>query len=99
MPELRIAIHGAAGRMGRQLVALAAADPELAMAAALESAGHPRLGDDAGNQEEQQADAIHDDDVGVDPAGGATLPVGEHERSATAGLKSEEQGQDAAEEL
>jgi len=34
--------------MGRQLVALAAADPELALKAALESAEHPRLGDDAG---------------------------------------------------
>jgi 4-hydroxy-tetrahydrodipicolinate reductase len=45
---LHVAIHGAAGRMGRRLVALAAADPELAVAAALESAGHPSLGEDAG---------------------------------------------------
>jgi len=48
MTPIRIAIHGAAGRMGRRLVALAAADPALAVAAALESAGHPRLGEDAG---------------------------------------------------
>lgn len=48
MSELRIAVHGAAGRMGRQLVALSVADPELALVAALESAEHPRLGDDAG---------------------------------------------------
>ena len=34
--------------MGRRLVALAAADSELALVAALESAGHPRLGEDAG---------------------------------------------------
>jgi len=48
MTQTRIAIHGAAGRMGRRLIALAAADPELAVVAALESAGHPRLGEDAG---------------------------------------------------
>lgn len=46
---LHVAIHGAAGRMGRRLVALAAADPDLAVAAALESAGHPSLGEDAGS--------------------------------------------------
>ncbi len=34
--------------MGRRLVALATGDPELALAAALESAGHPSLGQDAG---------------------------------------------------
>jgi 4-hydroxy-tetrahydrodipicolinate reductase len=48
MSKTRIAIHGAAGRMGRRLVALAAADSDLAVAAALESAAHPRLGEDAG---------------------------------------------------
>ncbi len=48
MTQTRIAIHGAAGRMGQRLVALAAADPELALAAALESAEHPRVGEDAG---------------------------------------------------
>lgn len=45
---LRIAIHGAAGRMGRRLVALAAADTSLAIVAALEAPEHPRLGEDAG---------------------------------------------------
>jgi len=44
----RIVIHGAAGRMGQRLVALGSADPELAVVAALEVAGHPRLGEDAG---------------------------------------------------
>ncbi len=34
--------------MGRRLVALAAADSDLAVAAALEAAEHPRLGEDAG---------------------------------------------------
>jgi 4-hydroxy-tetrahydrodipicolinate reductase len=34
--------------MGKRLIALAAADPALAVVAALEAAGHPALGEDAG---------------------------------------------------
>ncbi len=45
---IRIAINGAAGRMGKRLVALASADPELKLVAAVEHAAHPKLGDDAG---------------------------------------------------
>ena len=45
---IRIAIHGAAGRMGQRLVALAAADTELAIVAAIDGSAHPRLGEDAG---------------------------------------------------
>ncbi len=45
---LPIAVHGAAGRMGQRLVALASQDSDLQLAAALEFSGHPRLGDDAG---------------------------------------------------
>jgi 4-hydroxy-tetrahydrodipicolinate reductase len=45
---LRIAIHGAAGRMGQRLIALLAADAELSLAAAIDSPQHPRLGEDAG---------------------------------------------------
>ena len=48
MNPLRIAVHGAAGRMGRRLIALGAADPQLAVVAAVEAAGHPLLGQDAG---------------------------------------------------
>jgi len=48
MNAIRIAIHGAAGRMGQRLVALAAEDASLEVAAALESANHPKLGSDAG---------------------------------------------------
>ena len=44
----RLAIHGAAGRMGRRLVALTAQDNTLALAAAIDHAGHPELGHDAG---------------------------------------------------
>ena len=45
---LKIAVHGAAGRMGQRVTALTIADPELQLAAALEYASCPRLGEDAG---------------------------------------------------
>lgn len=48
MSKTQIAINGAAGRMGRRLVALASADSELEVAAALEFAKHAELGKDAG---------------------------------------------------
>jgi 4-hydroxy-tetrahydrodipicolinate reductase len=44
----RIAIHGAAGRMGRRLVTLGSADKNLTIVAALENSSHPDLGKDAG---------------------------------------------------
>ncbi|MFW6060040.1 MAG: 4-hydroxy-tetrahydrodipicolinate reductase [Phycisphaeraceae bacterium] len=48
-PEtVSVGIHGAAGRMGRRLVALAAEDPALRLVAALEHGGHELLGKDAG---------------------------------------------------
>jgi 4-hydroxy-tetrahydrodipicolinate reductase len=46
--SLSIGIHGATGRMGTRLIQLIAEDPTLVLAAALERAGHPMLGDDAG---------------------------------------------------
>lgn len=48
MPTTKLAIHGAAGRMGKRLVALSAIDPQLELVAALESADHPDAGKDAG---------------------------------------------------
>ena len=48
MSTTRLAIHGAAGRMGKRLVALGGGDAELEIRAALESASHPQLGLDAG---------------------------------------------------
>ena len=48
MTKTRIGINGAAGRMGLRLIALTAADADLELAAALEIAGHPQLGKDAG---------------------------------------------------
>ncbi|HEY4309138.1 MAG TPA: 4-hydroxy-tetrahydrodipicolinate reductase [Pirellulales bacterium] len=44
----RIAIHGAAGRMGQRLIALAAAEKDLQIVAAIDRAGHAQLGQDAG---------------------------------------------------
>jgi 4-hydroxy-tetrahydrodipicolinate reductase len=46
--ETVIGINGACGRMGQRLVALAWKDPELTLAAALESPDHPAMGSDAG---------------------------------------------------
>ncbi|RMF38111.1 MAG: 4-hydroxy-tetrahydrodipicolinate reductase, partial [Planctomycetota bacterium] len=45
---IRIAVHGAGGRMGRRVVALGAQNPRLQIAAALEHPAHPDLGKDAG---------------------------------------------------
>lgn len=49
MSNTRIAIHGAAGRMGQRLIALASVDKELTLVAAVDSPQHPRLGEDAGS--------------------------------------------------
>ena len=48
MSQLRVAIHGAAGRMGQRLIACVHQDAELQLAAALDSPKCPRLGEDAG---------------------------------------------------
>jgi 4-hydroxy-tetrahydrodipicolinate reductase len=48
MSKLRVAINGAAGRMGQRLVALGSADIGLQIVAAVDSPGHPRLDEDAG---------------------------------------------------
>ncbi|HZZ27095.1 MAG TPA: 4-hydroxy-tetrahydrodipicolinate reductase [Pirellulales bacterium] len=50
MPNpIKIAVHGAAGRMGQRLVVLGSADDELQIAAALDSPKHPKLGEDIGH--------------------------------------------------
>ncbi|HYR96282.1 MAG TPA: hypothetical protein VEM57_06060, partial [Candidatus Binatus sp.] len=45
---LPVVVCGAAGRMGRLLVALARDDERLRVAAAVEAPGHPAVGRDAG---------------------------------------------------
>lgn len=46
---LRLVVHGAAGRMGQRVIAAALAAPDMwQLVAAIERAGHPRAGEDAG---------------------------------------------------
>ena len=45
---VRIAVHGAAGRMGQRVIALASADSGLQVVAAIDSPNSPSLGKDAG---------------------------------------------------
>lgn len=45
---MKIAVHGAAGRMGQRVTAVASQDPRYTIVAALESANHPAIGQDAG---------------------------------------------------
>jgi 4-hydroxy-tetrahydrodipicolinate reductase len=49
MSLVKVAIHGAGGRMGRRLVALGSQDPNMTIAAAIENPAHPALGQDAGS--------------------------------------------------
>lgn len=48
MGSVRVAIHGAAGRMGQRLVALGLSDARLDLVAGIETPEHPRLGEDIG---------------------------------------------------
>lgn len=48
MPQL-LAVHGAAGRMGRRVVALAAEDNRFEIVTGLDSSGHPSMGQDLGS--------------------------------------------------
>jgi 4-hydroxy-tetrahydrodipicolinate reductase len=45
---IAIAVHGAAGRMGRNVIDVVSQDPEAQLVAAIEHAGHAALGKDAG---------------------------------------------------
>ncbi len=46
---IQLAVHGAAGRMGRRVVALAATDPDFQITAAIDHADNPHQGEDAGS--------------------------------------------------
>jgi len=72
---VRIAIAGAAGRMGRTLLEAVLCDPQLTLAAALEPVGHPALGRQVGELaglacdlrlRADQAEALADSDVLID---------------------------------
>lgn len=47
-PPIAVGIHGAAGRMGLQLIRLTLADPALKLAAAIDRPSHSRSGEDIG---------------------------------------------------
>lgn len=49
MSIVRVGISGAAGRMGKRLIALAIQDGDLELAAALDAPTHPAIGQDAGS--------------------------------------------------
>ena len=65
---IKVAIHGAAGRMGQRLVALGSTDDELQIVAALDSPKHPKLGEDAGVVARLRS-------IGVPLAATLTVPV------------------------
>lgn len=48
MEAMRLVVHGAAGRMGRRIVACAVADPRWRVVHALEHRGNPHIGADVG---------------------------------------------------
>jgi len=88
---IKLAVAGAAGRMGKKIIALAAADENFKLVAALEGDGHPQLGTDAGElagtgnlQVQLSSDIRADFDVLIDfsqPAG--TMNWLNHCRSAS----------------
>ncbi len=49
MSIVRVGISGAAGRMGKRLIAMAIQDNDLELTAALDAPSHPAIGQDAGN--------------------------------------------------
>src|SRR5688572_13086730 len=58
MTQTSVAVHGAAGRMGRRLVALASEDREVRLVAAIESSASPLLGQDAGSLAGVEPDGV-----------------------------------------
>jgi len=65
---VRVAVAGAAGRMGRTLVSMCASDPGLVLAAALEHAESPHLGADPGLLAGVEASGL---EIGADAASAA----------------------------
>ncbi len=65
---LRIAVSGAGGRMGKRVISLVTAEPDLELASACECGGHPDLGRDAGEVAGAGAIGIPiTDGIGGDP--------------------------------
>ncbi len=88
---LRIAVSGAAGRMGRRVVSLVIAEPDLEIACACEGAGHPDLGRDAGGLAGAGEVGIKlTDGIGGDP--GVIIDFSTPEGAARAARKAVEIG-------
>jgi 4-hydroxy-tetrahydrodipicolinate reductase len=81
---IRLAITGAAGRMGRRIIELARQHDQLQVVAALEDAGNPQLGQPAAGAEPAITDTCHVEyDVLIDfSVAQATLPWLAHARLA-----------------
>ncbi len=69
----KVAIAGAAGRMGRTLIEGVLADPQLSLAGAFEQAGNPLLGRDAGESFGRRTGVIVTDDAAAALAGAGVL--------------------------
>ncbi len=67
MSQIRISISGAAGRMGKRLIACISDDPNLVLAEAIESAGHAAIGTDSGSSSGVDTNGIPIS-AGYDPA-------------------------------
>lgn len=85
-----VVIAGAAGRMGRMLLSLAARDPRVRVVGALEAPGHPSLGADSGALVGAAANGVAIAERTAAPAGSVLVdfsgpgPALEHVREAAA---------------
>lgn len=70
---LRIAVAGASGRMGRMLAEAVSADPTLRLSGALDTPGHPQLGQDALGFLGRTSGVAISDDVGATLSGADVL--------------------------
>ena len=73
MTSLKIAVAGASGRMGRMLVEAIAAAPDMVLAGALDVAGSPAVGSDAGAFSGQLAGVAIQSDLAAGLAGAQFL--------------------------
>lgn len=73
MPVLNIGVAGASGRMGRALIEAIVEAPDMRLRAALDIAGSPSLGRDAGEPIGAPCDVVISDDIEASLSGCATL--------------------------
>lgn len=63
MAQVKVAVAGASGRMGKMLIEAALRDPEVALVAAIDRAGCPAIGRSAGELVGQSCDVLVSSDV------------------------------------